>query len=168
MLKNGDKDAFNKLIFYYQNDLYRIARSRLKNDDDAYDAIQETVLSAYNSINKLINISNFKVWLIRILINKCNDIYKSKNKFRDVSYKLYSEKNYESNSYQMESNLEINSLMSFLNDEERTILIMYYVQGYKSREIAKCLKIKESAIRMKIFRAKEKLKKNIKEVFENE
>ena len=41
--RKGDKSAFNELILYYQNDMYRIARSRLNCEDDICDAIQETV-----------------------------------------------------------------------------------------------------------------------------
>ena len=51
--KNGDKDAFGNIMLSLEKDLYRIAKLRLKNNDDIYDAVQETILIAFKSIKKL-------------------------------------------------------------------------------------------------------------------
>ncbi len=75
--QKGNKDAFNELMLYYEKDLYNIAKSRLYNEDDVCDAVQETILIAYQSIGKLLNPSKFKLWLIKILINECNKVYKN-------------------------------------------------------------------------------------------
>ena len=53
--KNEDKDAFAKLIEKVKYKLYKTAMSILKNDEDACDAIQETLLKAYQNINTLKN-----------------------------------------------------------------------------------------------------------------
>ena len=45
--KNGDKNSFTKLMLMVERELYYIAKSRLKDDDDVYDAIQETTIIAY-------------------------------------------------------------------------------------------------------------------------
>lgn len=119
--KKGDKAAFNELILYYQNDMYRIARSRLNCEDDICDAIQETILSAYQSIHKLIKIKSFKSWLIKILINHCNKIYKVN---KNETY-IYTENDLDS-SYSLDSNIEFINLMNSLSREERTICILYY------------------------------------------
>ena len=42
--KNGDKEAFTTIMLSLEKDLYKIAKTRLKNDDDIYDAIQETII----------------------------------------------------------------------------------------------------------------------------
>ena len=51
--KKGDKDAFTQLILNIEDDLYKIARTRLNDQEDILDVIQETIISAYKSINKL-------------------------------------------------------------------------------------------------------------------
>ena len=66
--KNGDKEAFTTIMLSLEKDLYKIAKTRLKNDDDIYDAIQETIIEAFKSIKKLKNTEAFKTWIIRILI----------------------------------------------------------------------------------------------------
>ena len=81
--KNGDKNSFTKLMLMAERELYYIAKSRLKNDDDVYDAIQETTIIAYKNIEKLKENQYFKTWLIRILINETNLIYK-RNKKRNL------------------------------------------------------------------------------------
>ena len=78
--KKDEEEAFNELIMLLKNDMYLIAKSKLKSEDDIADAIQETILSCYNNLRKLRNNSLFKNWLIKILINECNKIYKKKKK----------------------------------------------------------------------------------------
>lgn len=163
--KRGNKDAFEKLIIYYQNDLYKIAKTRLRENDDIDDAIQETIISAYQSINKLFNVSKFKAWLITILINKCNYIYKQKEKNKSVSYDYIEAEKHISQRLEFESSTDFDSLMNLLNQDEKTILVLYYYEGYKLKEIARILKIKDSTVRSKILRAKKKIKNNLEEVF---
>lgn len=77
--KSGDRDAFEKLIMLLEKDLYRIAKLRLNNKEDIFDAVQETIIIAFQSIHKLRQPKYFKTWLIKILINQSNSIYKQKN-----------------------------------------------------------------------------------------
>ncbi|MBO5005744.1 MAG: hypothetical protein J6D03_11155, partial [Clostridia bacterium] len=72
-------------MLLFKNDLYKIAKARLKNDDDVYDVIQETMIMAFKSIKKLKEPSCFKAWIIKILINKSNGIYRYKSKGNIVS-----------------------------------------------------------------------------------
>lgn len=51
--KKGDKKAFTELILELEDNLYKIARTRLCNPEDVSDAIQETMVSAYRAIDKL-------------------------------------------------------------------------------------------------------------------
>lgn len=82
--KNGDKEAFTTIMLSLEKDLYKIAKTRLKNDDDIYDAIQETIIEAFKSIKKLKNTEAFKTWIIRILINKTNDIFRRKKHKKEI------------------------------------------------------------------------------------
>ena len=72
--QQGDKEAFTELILLLKADLYKIAKTRIKNDEDIYDAIQETMIVAFKSIKKLKKIESFKPWIIKILINTCNTV----------------------------------------------------------------------------------------------
>ena len=72
--KQGCIESFEKLILYYQQDLYRIAKIRLNTNDDISDAIQNTIINIYKNLKKLKNNTYFKTWIIKILINECNKI----------------------------------------------------------------------------------------------
>ena len=153
---NGDKDSFSELINYLKMDLYKIAKVRLKNEDDILDVIQETIISSYKSIKKLNNPDNFKKWIIKILINKCNNIYLEKNN-KNISLEEFT------NIYEYEdekdfSNIEMEDILKYLNDEEKMIITLYYLEDYKSKEIAWLLDMNENTVKTKISRAKNKLK----------
>lgn len=155
--KKNDEQAFNELILLVQKEIYLIAKAKLKNEDDMADAIQETILSCYRNLKKLRNSSLFKTWLIKILINECNKIYKKRKKY-NISYEDKEVENYlvvEDNSF---DNISFDILIRNLKDDEQLILTLYYYSNYSTKEISKILKINESTIRSKIFRAKEKLK----------
>ena len=158
--QNGNKIAFNKLITFYEQDLYKIARTRL-NLDDACDAVQETIIKIYKSLNKLSKLSSFKSWMIKILINECNDIYR-----KNISQNIVSYENYENETYFIEDkvdNYNFDSLIKVLEYEERIIVILYYLEGYKTREISKILNINHNTVRSRLLRAKIKIKEYIKE-----
>lgn len=152
-----DEEAFNELIILLQNDMYLIAKSKLKNEDDISDAIQETILSCYNNLRKLRNTSLFKPWLTKILINECNKIYRKRKK-NNVSYEDNKIENYLKFEDENFENIGFDILIRNLKDDEKLILTLYYYSGYSTKEISKILKINESTIRSKISRAKEKLK----------
>ena len=78
--KEKDESAFDELILLIQKEMYLIARTKLKNEDDVADAIQETILLAYKNLRKLRDDKYFKTWIIKILINECNKIYNRKKK----------------------------------------------------------------------------------------
>ena len=76
--QKGDMEAFSNLIISFEQDLYRIASIRLKNADDIDDVIQMTIEQTLKNIKKLKNPQYIKTWIIKILINNCNAIYKRK------------------------------------------------------------------------------------------
>ena len=73
--KKHDKEAFVKLIEDNQASMYKAAIAILQNDEDAADAIQETILICWEKIGSLRHAGYFKTWLMRILIHQCYAIY---------------------------------------------------------------------------------------------
>lgn len=166
--KKGNKQAFEKLILYYEKDLYKIARVRLANEEDINDAIQETIIAVYESIDDLREISKFKSWMITILINKCNSVYKKNSLYNQVSYENINAEEFLYKNFDINSDVEFFSLINKLDLDERTILILHYVEKYKLTEIAQILNMKDSTVRSKLLRAKSKIKNDLEEVYEHE
>lgn len=163
--KKGDKEAFTKLIMSLEKDLYRIAKTRLQSDDDISDVFQETAINAFNSIKKLKKTEYFKTWLIKILINNCNSLYRERKKRKESFFEDIQEESYllDSNIETINDELSFSAIMKTLNYDERISLILYYSEGYTNKEISKILKINENTIKSRISRAKIKIKKILKE-----
>lgn len=150
------------LFLSIQNDLYCIAKMKINNENDIEDIIQETMISAYTNLKKLQNNSFFKTWIIRILINKCNKFYKKKNlKSLDDKQEINIMPTKEIDL----STIEFENFISFLTEEERTILTLYYSLSYTTKEIAQILQKREGTICSKISRAKVKIKEKYKGEF---
>lgn len=159
--KEGNEIAFTELILQIKDELYKIAKVRLKNDDDVFDAIQETMLLAYKSLKKLKYNQYFKTWIIRILINECNKTYKNSNSKEEYSYELL--KNEISNQDIIEEKINFDFICNRLNREEGTIIVLYYMEKYTDKEIGKIMNMKENTVRTKRTRTKDKIRKIYKE-----
>ena len=162
--RKGDKEAFTKIILENEQSLYKIAKIRLINDYDICEALQNTMILAYKHIKKLKDVKYFKTWIIKILINECNKIYKKKGK------NITLEENYMMNiedtkdEYEnIDNKLTFDSIIKKLNYDEREIIIMYYSLEFSIKEISKVLHIKENTIKTKMRRAKIKVREEYKE-----
>lgn len=148
------------MILYIKDDLYKIAKTRIANETDIEDAIQETMIETYKSIKKLNDPNKFKKWVIKILINKCNRIYRRKYK-TDISIDEYNVETLKFNNIiDVENKLNFYDIIKILNYEERLIIILYYMEDYSVKEIKSILKMNENTINTHLYRARQKLKKN--------
>lgn len=149
--KNKDPDAFTELMQNCTKDMYKAAISILMNDEDAADAIQDAILTCWEKIDSLKHNCYFKTWLMRILINKCYDIRKSKSKSNPMEEweEPFAEDMY---------NLELKEALAWLDEKYRIVLMLYYGQGYHIPEIAKILKIPKSTVQTRLNRGRQKLK----------
>ncbi len=158
--RQGDADAFADLYSLVYKDLYHIALLNLKNQHDASDVVSDTVLEAYSSIKKLRDENAFKSWIVKILTvkikNKQREYIKNNNyqKELDILDSVEQEKNHEINY----SGMEIMEEFKRLSKEERLVLSLSVVSGYRSEEIAGMLGTNSNTVRSKVARAKIKLK----------
>lgn len=160
--RSGDIDAFEQIILCVQNDLYRIAKIRLVDDEDVNDAIQNTILKVYRNIKKLKQDKYFKTWIIRILINECNNIIRENVKYNKVLKKIDKE-SYEEEFF-IEEFKQNEELFKGVTKEEMLILNLHYKDNYSFKEIAYMLKKNMNTVKSKFLRTKEKIKKNIDEM----
>ena len=161
--QKGDVEAFTQIVLEYKNELYKIAKSRITNEEDIEDAIQETMIETYKSIKKLKNPQKLKAWLIKILINKCNRIYKRKYK-KDISLNENNlqDKLISYNNEKIEDDLDFYTLIKDLRYEERITILLYYMEGYNIKEIKHILRMNENTVRTHLFRGRQKIKINYK------
>lgn len=149
-----DKAAFSQLMTQYAGSMYKVAKAILKSDDDVADAMQETALSCWESIGTLQQTRFFKTWLIRILINHCNAIYRKNRRY--VFDSIVPETAAADDSY---ANVEWMELLQCLGEKYRIVIVLYYVEGFSVREIADILKISQSAVKERMSTARKKIEK---------
>ncbi|MBP3801338.1 MAG: sigma-70 family RNA polymerase sigma factor [Clostridia bacterium] len=147
------------LIYEIRHELYKIARCRLSCEDDIEDAVQETMIETFKSIKKLRKQESYKKWIIKILINKCNHIYK-KNKDRNISFENVEGKTIYQNKYEQLEELDFYSILKGLKYEERMILTLFYLEDYTIKEISKVMKLNENTVKTKLKRGKDKIRIN--------
>jgi RNA polymerase sigma-70 factor (ECF subfamily) len=162
--KKGDADAFAALYADVYRDLYKIAYLNLKNAEDAADAVSDAVTDAFKTVKNLRDPSSFKAWFISILSSKIKKRQReyirnrqmiSENDITDTASDYSSEKG---TGFQFDT-AEVKEAFGKISEDERLILSLSAVSGYKSEEIAKTLGISANTVRSKAARAKEKLKK---------
>lgn len=161
--KKGQIDAYTKLIKSIDKDLYRIAYTKLKNNDDINDAIQNTMLIMFKNIKKLRENTYFKSWIIKILINECNKIIKDNIKRNKIVEKSVDKLNTNiAKNEGFEEFLNFNSIIANLTSDEQLIFTLYYKDKFSCKEISKITKLKEGTIKSKLARGRDKIERNLK------
>lgn len=136
-------------------DLYRLAYYYMGNAEDAEDAVQDTVLAAYEHFDSLKKEASFRAWIFRILVNRCKKNLKKRGR-REVPVEELKDVQ-ESGEVGLTSQTEMLELLDVLNEEERLIVVLTVFGGYKGEEIARLLQRNHSTIRSKYRRALKKL-----------
>ena len=149
--KNKDPDAFDRLMRAQLNKMYRIAIAMLQNEEDAADAIQETVLKCWQKIGQLKNDNYFETWLTRILINQCNDILRGRKKIVYVEEipEIAHEDHYFTDEWK--------TVLRGLSEKYRVVMELYYVDGFSTKEIAGMLHITNTNVRSRMVRGRKQL-----------
>ncbi|MCI9440998.1 MAG: RNA polymerase sigma factor [Ruminococcus sp.] len=150
-----DTDAFIQLIEENKTALYKVAKSYLKNEEDIADAMQDTVLSAFEHIGELRSVTFFKTWLTRILINHCNDI------IRKQSRMVAMEEAEEPAGSLIESDYEFYDLLRELPEKDRTVFLLYYGEGFNTREISEMMGWNENTVKSRLQRGRKKLEQAV-------
>ncbi|MDE6622319.1 MAG: sigma-70 family RNA polymerase sigma factor [Lachnospiraceae bacterium] len=151
--RRGDAEAFIALIEECKMTLQRVALGYLRNEEDVADAIQDTILDAYEHIGNLKKEEYFKTWLVRILINRCT------KRYRMNQHKAYLEDYSEEAQRDVgKADVEFREMLSILPDDSRVIFQLYYGEQFTIREIAEILGMNENTIKSRLHRGKEQLR----------
>ncbi len=158
----GDKEAFVKMIKPLEKKLYVIAKSRLKNEEDVKDIIQETIYMGYKNIKQLRDEEKFSGWIISILINNCNNFYNQYDNKYHIPYDESELNKSDENQYlKVDNKIDFFIFLELLDDIEKEIFILFYVEEYTTNKISDILNINENTIKTKLRRARQKIQNYI-------
>ncbi|MBU5255788.1 RNA polymerase sigma factor [Tissierella praeacuta] len=158
--KKGDNEAFLALIDENRLNIYRVARGILKNEEDIKDAIQNTLIKAFQNVRTLKKDEYFKTWLIRILINECNQILRKNkgNMFLDENVGGVGEQY--TDDYK---NMDLVRAINLLDEELRILITLFYFEDISVKDISKILNISQGTVKSRLSRARSKLKETLGE-----
>lgn len=148
----GDADAFVQLVEERRQQLYKIAFCYLRNQEDVADVIQDTILAAFERIGDLKQPEYFQTWLIRILINRCKDYLSRRT--REVTLEAMPDV---AVSDPVLERLMYRELLQQIDPKYRDVLILHYVDGFRAREIAKILDMKQGTVLTRLRRGRQQL-----------
>ena len=155
LARNGDSQAFARLIEQVKVKIYKTGMAILKNDDDTCDAIQDTLESAYKNLNSLNEEKYFSTWIIRIMVNKCYDIIRKNKKISYINEKMQINDNGYYDVYSKESDLE--NVLNQIDSDLRTTVVLYYFDDMSVSQVSEVLNIPEGTVKSRLSRAREKI-----------
>lgn len=176
----GSEVAFEYLMRRYNQRLFRIARSILKNDTDAEDAVQNSYIHAWHSLNSFQFHAQLSTWLVRIVVNESLGRLRKSAKAQiisldaipdiqldtkalDDSYQLAIDTERQPEHLAMRTELRkiIETYIDTLPDSFRTVFVMRALEEMSVEEVALALDIPESTVRTRFFRARSLLREKI-------
>ncbi len=163
--KNGDAEAFIRLMEDNKESMKRIAFAYLKSEEDVADVLQETILDAFEHIHTLRKPEYFRTWLVRILLNNCAAMYRHSRRQQvcDLSGEARgcyaAQENLQG--VETQSDLEFLDLLSMLPEDSRMVFQLYFGEQYSISQIAEILKINENTVKSRLRRGKERLRETI-------
>lgn len=147
-----NKQEFTQHVLEAENSMYHVAKSIAVNEADCEDAVQQAILTAYDKLSSLRNVKYFKTWLIRILINECYRIIRNRKCI--VSFEDYM------SDVPVEScvDLELREAVFKLPQKIRTVIVLYYIEGYSIDETSYMLRVPKGTVKSRMHKGRKLLK----------
>ena len=145
-------DDIETLIHNHGNMLFRLCVMILGNASDAEDVIQETMIKYLQKAPKFENAEHEKAWLIKVSTNHCKDVLRFRRKHQMVDIEQVKE------FIKDESDREIIDALMTLPEKYKVVLLLHYVEGYSTKEIAEMIDKTTSAVKMRLQKGRTLLK----------
>ena len=154
--QNNWEDRLSEIYARQADTVWRVCYSYMQNPDDTDDMVQETFIRLMTRGPEFTDENHERAWLVVTASNICKDALRSKER---QNYSL------EDHPYLTadEPEDDLTSLIMNLNENCKTVVYMFYYEGYRIREIARMLNISEINVRVTLHRARQKLKKMLEE-----
>lgn len=157
MMTNEENEFFAQAYDEYAQMLYRIAYLHTGSLQESEDILQEVFIKLIYNSPHFKNEEHKKAWLIRVTTNKCKDYIKSSR-----ANNLPLNENILSNKSESDKTIDIQSKIISMDEKYKTVIYLFYYEDYTVKQISSVLRLSESAVKMRLKRAREILKKELK------
>lgn len=176
--QEGDSSAFDELVQKYHKSIINLAYHYIGNRNDVEDIAQKIFVKVYFSLPKFDIHRPFFPWLYRISINQCYDELRHLRRrktytFSELSLEdagrienLIAQAENSPHPDDSKSDMQdlLHTLLDRLSDNHRRVIVLRDIEGIPYDEMAAILKCSEQAVRLKVFRARNRLKKILEKV----
>lgn len=152
-----DSTALNDLYQKTSSSIYGFALSILKNTHDAEDVLHDSYLSIYSAAGSYRTSGKPMAWILTIAKNHCLQKLRDHKRSADIPQEDWEPYLQSREGISTEDKLVLHGCMSRLSDQERQIVVLHAVAGFKHRETAKMLHLPLSTVLSKYNRAIKKL-----------
>lgn len=180
---SGEKELFEIILRRYNQKLYRVIRTYLRDSEDIRDAMQDTYLKAFDKLHQFHGDSAFATWLIRIGINEAlqrirkNKVVEFHGNAEAIDKKIIQlpagkQMNPEHSVIMQETKKLLENAIDELPEKYRTIYVMREIEGMNISEVANCLGLTENNVKVRHHRSKTLIKDELlklsagREIFE--
>lgn len=180
-LRAGEHLAFEEMVRRYGPRLMAMARRVVRGEEDARDCVQEAFLAAHRSVHSLRDPSSLGSWLGRIVVNAALMKLRAQRSRPEESIETllpgydrfgFREGPLRTNSLTPEELLQrvdcaklVRGAIDALPDSHRMVLVLRDIEGYDTRETAKLMSVSEGAVKVRLHRARNALKEQLRPLF---
>lgn len=145
------RDEFADRVRASQDKLYRITYGLLREPQDRMDAVQDAIFKAWCNLRRLRTEDYFDTWLIRILINECHNRQRAQSRLVPLDSAPEPSESFSGDS-------QLRDAILALPEKLRIPIILHYMEGYRTDEIAQMLRLPGGTVRSRLRRARAMLK----------
>jgi RNA polymerase sigma-70 factor (ECF subfamily) len=175
--QRGDQGAFRQLVERYQRRVYQLALGMMKDADEAMDISQETFVRVHRYLPSFKGDSSFFTWTYRIAMNLCLDAQRRRGRGERIDVSEGDEAEIEAAmdppsaalagpqraALNTELKDKIEDALAGLSENHRAILLLREVEGLSYEELAKVLGIRKGTVMSRLFHARLKMQKKLRE-----
>ncbi|MBD5547283.1 MAG: RNA polymerase sigma factor [Lachnospiraceae bacterium] len=139
--------------------MFRLAYSIVQNREDAEDVVSESILKAYSHLAELKNTKKMKAWLFQIIANESRTCLRKRKQVElTEDFSLFS-----ANETKEKSSYDLLESVYQLSENFREVILLYYFEEFRIKEIASILAISEGTVKSRLSRARETLKRALEQ-----
>lgn len=157
-----EKEEFCQQIRLWENAMYALAYSIVRNEADASEVLSESVYRAYKNFDKLNNKKAFKSWILKIVHNTSVELIRKNANFVPMEEVESGMSHTESD---ITTRITLKREIEKLPQPYRTVIILFYYENLSILEIARVTGAHGAAVRKQLSRARKMLKEMLKEDF---
>lgn len=169
-VRAGDTSLYEVLMRRYNQRLFRITRTILRDDHEAEDVMQEAYVRAYASLHQFAGRAKFSTWLAKIAIHEAfsrlrkrarEDPARAHRKSESLEAMKTLDLNPEEQSLRHEARSLLEQAVDALPDLYRAVFVLREIENMSPADTAQCLDLTEGAVNVRLHRARQMLRQDL-------